>query len=289
MRKRSILALLATLTACASGSASAVTLRWPRPTLVNPITIQLGTGYTHSLLSTTRDYVVKLPPTKKYGGTFLEGGHNVLIVGGSVTIPSSVTTTTTAERTGIYVKGATGVVHIEGVLIDGASGPQMDGIDVAAPQATVQLEYDRVINIRGMQSAWHGDDVQPWGGVKALRIDHFTGSSNFQGLTLNPTDGPIGSVQISNTNLVATTTPTLDGGGSMLWLNDDPSVCTTFPTTLSNVWVDPRPGWSLAGALWPHQLAIAGACPGVTGVPYDGIPSTGSFVPAGSVGLGYSG
>lgn len=289
MRTRTIFALLCGLLACAPGAASAVTLRWPKPTLVNPITVRLGTGYTHTTLSTTQDYIVKLPSTKKYGGTWIEGGHNIVIVGGSVTIPATVTEATTAKRAAIYLKGATGTVHIQGVLIDGAGGAQMDGIDIAAPQATVQLQYDRVVNIRGGQSSWHGDDVQPWGGVRALRIDHFTGSSNFDGLFLDPTYGPIGSVTLSNTNMVATTTPTLDGGGAMLWTNTDLSVCTTYPVSLSNVWIEPRPGWSLAGAVWPHILATYGGCPGVTGYLYKGIPPTGSFVPAGSVGLGYSG
>ncbi|HEX7289578.1 MAG TPA: hypothetical protein VF250_00500 [Conexibacter sp.] len=289
MRTRTILALLCGMAACAPAGASAATLRWPKPTLTNPITVQLGTGYTHTMLSTTRDYVVKLPSTKKYGGTWLEGGHNIVIVGGSVTIPASVTEATTPKRAAIYIKGATGTVHIQGVLIDGAGGAQMDGIDVDAPQATVQLQYDRIVNVRGGQNSWHGDVVQPFGGVKALRIDHLTGSSNFQGLFLNPTLGPIGSATLSNVNLVATTTATLDGGGAMLWTNNDPAVCTKYPVSLSNVWVQPRPGWSLAGAVWPHQLATYGACPGVTGGVYRGIPSTGSYVPAGSVGLGYTG
>lgn len=289
MRARTILALLCGLAACAPGTASAATLRWPKPTLSNPTTVQLGTGYTHTTLDTARDYIVKLPPTRKNGGTWIEGGRNIVIVGGSVTIPSSVTEATTAKRAAIYIKGATGTVHIQGVLIDGAGGAQMDGIDVAAPQATVQLQYDRVVNVRGGQNSWHGDVVQPWGGVRALRIDHFTGSSNFDGLFLNPTYGSIGSVTISNTNMVATTTPTLDGGGAMLWTNNDPSVCTKYPVSLSNVWIQPRPGWSLAGAVWPHQLATNGACPGVTGYVTKGIPSSGSFVPDGSVGLGYTG
>src|SRR6476660_7708325 len=78
MRKLTLIAMLCILVAVAPGSASAVTLRWPKPTLVNPVTVTLGTGYTHTALSATQDYIVKLPPTKKYGGTFLEGGHNMV-------------------------------------------------------------------------------------------------------------------------------------------------------------------------------------------------------------------
>ncbi len=291
MRKHTIIAMLCTLAAAVSGSASAATLRWPQPTLVNPVTVTLGTGYTHTMLSTTRDYIVKLPATQKRGGTWLEGGHNIVIVGGSITIPATMTAaaTTSAQQTAIYVKGATGTVHIQGVLIDGAGGGQFDGIDVNAPQATVQLQYDRIINIRGGESSWHGDVVQPWGGVKSLRVDHFTGSSNYQGLFLDPSAGAIGSVQLSNVNLVATTTGPLDGGGVLLWLNNEASTCTKYPITLENTWLAPRPGSSLYGSVWSHAVATPGACPGLTGMPRTGIPSTGSFVPAGAAGLGYSG
>jgi hypothetical protein len=291
MRKRTFIAMLCTLAAALPGSASAATLRWPQPTLVNPITVTLGTGYTHTILSTTRDYIVKLPATQKRGGTWLEGGHNIVIVGGSITIPPTMTAaaTTSAQQTALYVKGATGTVHIQGVLIDGASGGQFDGIAVNAPQATVQLQYDRVINLRGGMSSWHADVVQPWGGVKALRVDHFTGSSNYQGLFLDPTAGPIGSVQLSNVNLVATTTPPLDAGGVMLWLNNDASVCSQYPLTLESTWIAPRPGVSLAGAVWPQLLMRTGGCPKVTGSIRVGIPSTGSYVPAGAAGLGYTG
>ena len=290
MRKRTILVLLCGLAACAPGSASAATLRWPKPTLANPITVQLGTGYTHTTLSSARDYVVKLPATQKRGGTWLEGGHNVVIVGGSITIPSGLpASATSAQRTALYIKGATGTVHVQGVLIDGSGGGQLDGIDINAPQATVQLAYDRVVGIRGGERSWHGDVVQPWGGVKALRMDHFTGSSNYQGLFLDPSAGPIGSVQLSSVNLVATTTAPLDGGGVMLWLNTDASVCSKYPVTLENAWVAPRPGVSLAGTVWPSLLTLAGACPKVTGPLHVGIPPSGSYVPAGAAGIGYKG
>jgi hypothetical protein len=285
--RRAIVAVLCAALATASASASAATLRWPAPTLVNPITINLGTGYTHTTLSTTRDYVVRLPATQKVGGTWLEGGHNIVIVGGAITIPKLSTSAGTAQHAGIYVKGATGTVHIQRVLIDGSGGGQFDGIDISAPQATVQLAYVRIVNVRGGQSSWHGDVVQPFGGVKSLRVDHLTGSSNFGGLFLDPTYGPIGSVQLSYVNLVATSSPPLEGGGAMLWLNNDPDVCSTFPISLENLWIKPRSGWSLAGAVWPAQILTPGACPKLTGPVHEGLPPDGSYVPAGAAGLSW--
>ena len=82
------------------------------------------------MLDPAKDYIVRLPATKKTGGTVLVGGHNVVIVGGAITVPETISTDT--ERRGIYIKGATGTVHIEGVLIDHSGGGDFDGIAIAA-------------------------------------------------------------------------------------------------------------------------------------------------------------
>lgn len=278
------LTLLVSCALATAASASAATLEWAPPKLVNPITITLGTGYTHTSLSTSRDYLIKLPPTRKYGGTWIEGGHNVKILGGSITIPSSASATT-AQRTGIYVKDATGTVHIEGVLIDGTGGSQFDGIDIAAPLATVQLENLRIVGVNGGLNSWHADVVQPWGGVKDLRIDRLSGASNYQGLTLIKDLGPIGSAELSNVDMTATTDPTPDHGGQMLMLSNTTS-CTTYPVSVSEFYILPRPGRTLANSVWPSNLAAG--CIGMTGVPQVGPPASGPFVPPGLAGLGYA-
>jgi hypothetical protein len=263
-------------------------LRWAPPTLVNPITITLGTGYTHTSLSTSRDYYIKLPSTKKVGGTWLDGGHNIKIVGGAVTLPSTVNSSTpTAQRTGIYIKGATGTVHIEGVLMDDTGGALgWDGIDIAAPKATVQLENLRIVGVNGGLNSWHADVVQPWGGVKDLRIDRMSGASNYQGLMLDEDLGPIGSAEISNADMTATTDPTPDHGGHMLMVSKDTTACTTYPISLSSLYITPRPDRTLDNSVWP--AAIMTDCPGLTGIPQLGPPPDGPFVPPGLAGLGYA-
>jgi hypothetical protein len=278
------LALLASCALAGPASAFATTLAWAPPKLVNPITITLGTGYTHTILAPERDYLIKLPHTRKIGGTWLEGGHNVKILGGSITIPST-SSPTTAQRTAIYVKDATGTVHIEGVLIDGTGGSQFDGIDVAAPQATVQLENLRIVGVNGGLGSWHADIVQPWGGVHILRIDRLSGASTYQGLTLIEDQGPIGSAKLSHVDLTATTDPAPDGGGQMLMLSNT-TPCTTYPVSLSDVYILPRPGRTLANSIWPSGLATG--CVGLKGPPLLGPPAGGPFVPPGLAGLGYS-
>jgi hypothetical protein len=274
-------------------------LRWAPPTLVEPKTITLGTGYTHTTLLTNRDYIVKLPATKKVGGTWIDGGHNVVIVGGYITVPQGSSSASANETTALSIKGATGTVHVEGVLIDGSGGGEFDGVTINAPEATVQLENLRIIGVRGGYEHVHADVLQPWGGVKDLRIDRLTGRSNYQGLTLKPDLGAIGSAEFEEIDVTATTEGTVDRGGHMLWLTRGVDSCVTYPMTLSNVFVTPRPGKQLSGAVWP-QKDFKLACPGsgtkssigwpalpVLGSAQLGPPPTGNYVPAGVAGVSY--
>jgi len=273
-------------------------LRWAPPKLVNPITVDVGNGFTRTTLSTTQDYIVKLPPTLKQGATAIVGGHNVVIVGGEVTIPLGAVDDN-LHRAAIYLKGATGTVHVEGLKIDDPGGELFDGVTIAAPDATVQLENMRIVGLRGGQSSFHADVVQPWGGVRDLRIDHLTGSSDYQGLTLQEDLGPIGSAELSNVDLTALNPATLDGGGHMVWLTTGSTTCTTYPVSLSNVYVRPRTGRTLANSVWPQLNAPIGcheagttiatwpALPFTGGV-QAGAPASGNYVPMGAAGLGYA-
>lgn len=281
-------------------SSSSAGLEWQPPELLNPITIELGDGYTHTALSTHRDYIVKLPPEQKVGGTWLDGGHNVVVIGGSITIPPGTQpgVANDAQRRAIYIKGATGTVHIEGVSIEG-SGAEFDGIDINAPAAAVQLENVRVSGVKGRSNGFHGDVVQAWGGVEDLRIDRLSATSNYQGLMLKQDLGPIGSVELSEVDLTATTEAPLEKGGHMLWLSAADGSCATFPTTLTSVFVQPRPGSDIGDAVWPEEgssmsCAARGSSfaswpnPTILGGAQEGLPAQGSFVPPGAAGPGYS-
>jgi hypothetical protein len=280
-----------------SATAGSSPLRWAPPVLVEPKTIKLGTGYTHTVLATNRDYILKLPATKKVGGTWIDGGRNVVVIGGHVTIPA-VTTRSGSERTAISIKGATGTVHVEGVQIDGSGGGQFDGITINAPQAVVQLQNLRVVGVRGGLNSLHADVVQPWGGVRALRIDRLTASTNYQGLTLQPDLGPIGSVELDHVDLTSVLDATTEKGGHVMWMAKGTKSCIAASTSLSNVFVKPRPGRSLGTSVWPSATSgLPCAATGTSVVGWPGLPVRGGvnlgpppggeFVPAGSVGIGY--
>lgn len=276
-------------------------LRWAPPTLSEPTTIDLSTGASKLTLDRDKDYIIRMPAQKKVGATWLIGGRNIVIVGGHTTIPRGTPPGRANDgyRRNIYINDATGTVHIEGLLIDGSGGGDADGIDIAAPQATVQIQNVRIVGLRGRHAGFHADVVQPWGGVKDLRIDRLTGSSNYQGLQIvGP--GPIGTATVSNVNLFQAAGP-YDKGGHMIWLAGHR--CASVPITLENVWVKPRRGRWLGDSVWPQDrrtFARRRSCVGrasrrvaswprlpVTGVVRAGTPRSGDFVPKGSVGIGY--
>lgn len=280
-------------------TAPAGTLRWAPPPLVEPKTITLGTGYTHTALATNRDYIIKLPTTKKVGGTWIDGGRNVVIVGGYITVPKTNFSAATNEATALSIKGVTGTVHVEGVLIDGSGGGEFDAVTINAPEATIQLENLRIVGVHGCNEKIHADVVQPWGGVKDLRIDRLTGRSKCQGLTIKPDLGTIGSAELDEVDLTGVKEENVTRGGHLFWLTRGLTTCETYPMALTNVYVTPQPGKTLGAAVWPQANSSWG-CPAsgtksflgwptlpLTGGVQLGPPSTGSYVPAGVAGLSY--
>lgn len=284
--------LLATLT-----SAPALAqLRYPAPTLVAPTTIQLGTGLTVTKMDPARDYIIECPKSRKTGSTVLQGGHNYTIKGCYVTVPNG-----DSQQRAFYIIGATGTVHIEGVLVDSSGGAEADAFAINAPLATVQIQRTRVDGVRGTQSTFHGDIIQPWGGAYEIRVDRFTGSSYYQGFQFPSMDGrpQTKMVKISRTNLKSLGTESSQSGGYLGWFIRGAEDCdVVIPAQLEQFYVKPRPGRSADNVIWPpakqhpcrtkllkgvvtfpEQRAIIGEVK-IGGPAID-------FAPAGSVGLAY--
>jgi hypothetical protein len=264
-------------------------LKWPRPPLERPTTIQLGTGATSTTLDKSKDYVVKLPTTKKVGATSIVGGRNVVIVGGHITVPESAATA--QERRALYIKDNGGTVHIEGVLIDSSGGSPSDALAISSPSSIVQIKNVRVDGLKGSQSGWHADIIQPFGGVNELRVDGLTGSSSYQGLFLRPDLKPIGATHLSRINLRHTP----DGAGKLVWFTTG---CDSPKARLAEVYVESETVNALGNLVWPTPWDTA--CPAevedgsaswptlpVQGEVRNGAPPGGDFVPAGRAGVGY--
>jgi hypothetical protein len=183
-----------------------------------------------------------------------------------------------------------------------------DGIDIAAPLATVQIENVRVVGLTGSETTTHADVIQPWGGVKEMRVDRLTGSTDYQGLHIQPDLGVNGTEIVKNANLYS---GSKDTGNWLLWLTKGSDTCETAGSVqLDEVYVEPRPGRDLGNSVWPpDQFDVAdvagsvGEClselssdktqmsfpnlPSVSGVVKKGPPPSGDFVPDGVAGADY--
>jgi hypothetical protein len=295
MRRR-LLALAAFAAVLLASEADArAPLRWPQPRLEQPRVVRLGTGMTVTDMDPKRDYIVKLPHAVKRGATVLKGGRNVVLVGGEIEIPRRAKGST--ERRAIYVKDNAGTVHIEGVLIRGRGVG--DGIAIAAPRSTVQVQNSRIVDLRGSYAGWHADVLQPWGGVRSLRIDRLTGSSNYQGLQIPRDLGRIGAADIRNVDLSYTNRRPATGG-YLLWLATGADSCRGYPVRLRRVYLAPKRGRSLADSVWPPATFDRGCAARragsgigwrrlpVAGRVRPGPPRGGHLVPAGTAGLDYT-
>jgi hypothetical protein len=282
-----------------SPGVSAGELRWAPPELSEPRTIPLDEHYSYIRLAPTEDAVIKLPDAKKRGGVTIEGGNDIVLIGGEIAVPAGGEIES-RYKTGLYIKGATGTVHVEGVRFGAARDAEWDAITINAPQATVQLENIRADRLRGRFDGFHADVVQPWGGVATLRINRLTASSNYQGLMIPIDRAPIGRAVLSSIDLRGLAEDA-DAGGHLLWLTSGAQSCTAYPVQLRNVYVEPRPGMSFGASLWPQRgrppgcgaatrkgVATWPALPSVRGEVISGAPEGGPYVPVGVAGLDYA-
>lgn len=247
--------------------------------LKKPKTIKLGKGGTRTELAANRDYIIKLPKGNKTGFTQITGGRNILIDGGSILMRGRGAD---LQRRGIYIKDATGTVRIQNVSIRGRGPSGIDAIAISAPKAVVQLINLKVDGIGGTESGFHGDIVQPFGGVKRLVIRGLTGRTSYQGLYLVQTGGRIGSVDMQNVDLSYRPNKK-DETTIMLWFDG----CSSYPVKMRNVYIRPRKGQNVIRhavrsdgcnptrrgnkIVWPASSKINGA---IT----QGRPPRGSFV-----------
>src|SRR5437660_5923563 len=86
-----------------------IRLTWPPPPLVNPIRLTITSA--HDLqLDPTRDYILELPRhhslVADYGCIHIEGGHNIVLIGGACYAPPRLDPTEGTGRV-LYIEGNT--------------------------------------------------------------------------------------------------------------------------------------------------------------------------------------
>lgn len=217
-----------------------VHVTWPAPALHNPQVIDLTRATTNLRLAPNRDYVLRLPrdaPLQAPAGLTIDGGHNVVLVGGTVHVPG---------RSGAgLLENQTGTIHIEGVRF---TGPRlMEGLDLSEPKgATVELENIYFGTVHGSYTTNHADLIQSWAGPRRLLVDGLAGSTQYQGFFLLPNQHDAGPApQLFDLRNVYINDA---AGAYALWLQTQPQV----PLHLDNVSVTPNRTRTWRGWwLWP--------------------------------------
>ena len=297
------LGLMLVLSSGAAASARGPTrplLQWAPPALSKPITIAVTNANRRLVLDDGRDYRLTIvEPLQRE--LFIDGGRNVVVVGGHITIDQMGSDTSYQDNTAVKIRNGnpSGTVHVEGLLVD---GPYVnDGIAIATTR-DVQIENVRVEAAHDMIKGGHADCVQIQQGVGDLRMDRFTCSTQRQGIFLGDHDGPIGSADLRHVNMYA-------AGGSHLFFQ----VSGSSPVALHGIWLAIAPGFrpyapfgywvfpqvdgrTLQGDFDRRRRAVVGhhgqrlwfVGSNITGIVRKGAPRVGDFVPTGVAGVGYS-
>jgi hypothetical protein len=291
--------------------AANLALRWAAPPTSQ--TKYVTTSQTTLSLSAGVDYRVVLPSSPRTHRLKITGGRNVVIIGGHIAMTTSPSSCSDGN-VALAFKDQTGIIHIEGLLIDNPYGKMFDGIALQAPNAIFQIQNLRAVNFKGNHTSscsdpyFHSDIIQNQGGARELRIHNLTGSTNYQGFFITGSAWHTGTREIqravmSNINLTA-----LDSSTGIMWFGDL-TTCNTrdplYPTSFSNVYAklygtanigsgynsivpsqnSPSPcrmSYNGSQATWP------GIANYISGYITNGSPPNGDFVPSGSVGLRYT-
>jgi hypothetical protein len=164
------------------------------PALDHPQVRTISSSYTTLRLDPARDYIVRIAVGAVLTRSVsVLGGHNVVLEPGTLRYAPPPGANATWMARGLYLKGQTGTVFVNGLDIE---GPLDEGInlDQREPGAVVVLRDISIGFVSGTKSGHHADLLQTWAGPSKLVVDGFTGASNYQGFFLKPNqrfkDGP---------------------------------------------------------------------------------------------------
>jgi hypothetical protein len=275
-------------------------LAWAPPVLSNPETITVTNANRRLVLDDARDYRLAIVEHLKRE-LWIEGGRNVVVSGGHITIDELGTASSYQDNTAVKVRygDPAGTVHLEGLLIDGAY--VNDGIGVATAR-DVQIENIRVERAHDDIKGGHADCLQIQQGVGDLRVDGFTCTTERQGIFLGDHDGPIASVDLRRVDLYGApgkhllwqTTPTYTVAMSDVRLG----IATDFSAWAPfGYWVYPqRDGRTYAGRINKRRRAVVSrdgtrlwfVGSRISGVVRRASAGATDFVPAGLPGTAYA-
>lgn len=158
-----------------------------RPLLVAPTKIYMSSATSYVNMDPAKDYII----TIKAGTVFtkpltLKGGRNVVFENAVMQYAPPLGSAPDWLVRGLYLVDQTGVMWVSNLQI---RGPLHEGIDLEQKLgASVVLRQIAIDPVFGSQTGHHADVLQTWAGPGRLVVDGLTGTSNFQGIFLQPAD-----------------------------------------------------------------------------------------------------
>lgn len=188
-------------------SSSNSKLTWAPPALNNPTTINVTEANHRSIkLDSSKDYIVKFPdtPLTTPYRVDINGGRNVVIIGGKIVRDQDGAPSDTYYATGLKLYNWTGTMHVEGLEITGAALNDGILIDTRQSGAKLQIENVRIATVQGSEASHHGDCLQNWGGPAIYLVDRVTCITKYQGMMIQPQHfgGPTDVMDVRNSNFV---------------------------------------------------------------------------------------
>lgn len=170
------------------------------PALTNPKEIRVTDEMGKIVLVAGQDAVIVLPkdkPWKNTRGLWVEGGRNVVCIGGQIEVGGGYYNGSTGPgvpadhmvKRPVYFVGQTGTIHLEGLATSSATGDISEGVNFSTPFAVVQIQQCKHLSpLVGTKAYNHADALQCWNGPKFMYVDGFYAKTGYQGAFLNPHD-----------------------------------------------------------------------------------------------------
>jgi len=225
-------------------------LTWAPPALNSPVVMAYPEGSTSLKLDSARDYVLKLPVGRALNnnhGLNISGGHNVVIIGGSVNVGAGVATTSGLARRGAYFKNQTGTLFLEGVrFLSPSTAPLTEGIDLSeSTGGSVIIQNVVIERAVGTRTTNHADGIQTWAGPNRLLIDRLSVYTTYQGMFLLPNQhfsGPAPQLwDFRHVYIYGEAT-----AGYLLWKSSQ-----NYPWHISNTYLVHTGGKGTSQVMWP--------------------------------------
>lgn len=281
-------------------------LSWAPPILDDPVTLTIRQSSSLVILNLDdrTDYIIDMPDEPLRAGIKVNGGRNIVLIGGEIAIPWQGENATITQRTGLKIHGVKGTMHVEGLLIHGDD--VSEGIQISAPAGIIQIQNVGVFGIHARDQVDftdnHPDIIQTYGNVGALRVDRLTGTTDYQGLFLKTDfNGPHGPITLKRVNVIGEATSRY-----LMWVRPEAG---HGDVVIEDVWLDVHENRSggMGSSVWPNTRASdperlevgtdAGGTyawwpqleePLVQGALREGRPPAGTFVQRETVGLAYT-